>query len=472
MNNNNIVTRFAPSPTGYLHIGNIRTALYSWLYSKKNNGKFILRIEDTDFNNSKNIYSDHIIYILKWLGLYWDEGPYYQSKRIDIYKDIINYMLINNLAYKCYCSQKRLINLRNLYNKQNIKFKYDRYCRNRIKYNIENINKYVVRFKSPLYGQVNFKDLLYGNISINNNQLDDFIIQRSNGVPTYNFCVVVDDYFMSITHVIRGEDHINNTFKQINIIKSLNFNIPKYIHLPMILDNYGNKLSKKNSFLNINSYIENGFIPDSILNYLLRLGWSYKNYEIIHFNEMKYLFDLKKLNKSPCRLNINKMLWLNKYYLSYISYNKFIKYFNNYIILNKIYLDKIKNISEIISFILPRSYLIKDVVDFCLIFNKKICLNILLIKKYKNKFSLLILKKIYHFFLKLKKWNYNNIILCLNLLFNKFNFLKKKYIYIILHIFITGKIKSPNISIIILYLKKKKFLLRIRYSLFFLNYLK
>ncbi len=463
--NNKIITRFAPSPTGYLHIGNIRTALYGWLYARKYNGKFILRIEDTNNINSNKKYSDYILYILEWLGLYWDEKIYYQSKRIDIYNKIINYMLINNLAYKCYCSNKRINYLYKKCIKKNIKFKYDRYCRNpRNKRKNKNLN-YVVRFKNPLSGNLLFKDLLYGNIIINNENLDDIIIKRSNGLPTYNFCVVVDDYYMSITHIIRGEDHISNTPKQINIIKSLNYRIPNYLHLPIILDNNCNKLSKKNSFFNIQNYIDNGFLPDSILNYLLRLGWSYKNYEIVHFNQMKYLFNLNRLNKSPCILNIKKMLWLNKYYLSKISYNKFINYFNNYIINNKIYLDNIKNISEIISFILPKSYLIKDVVDFCTIFNKKKILNNSLINKYKSKYSYLILKKFYNILKYQNIWDQLNVDLNINILLNKFKYLNKKYIYKILHIFITGNINSPSINKIILFLKKKNILIRLRYFL-------
>lgn len=301
-----VITRFAPSPTGFLHIGNIRTAFFSWLYSRKNNGKFILRIEDTDINRSNKNYSDYIFYILEWLGLYWDEGPIFQSNRLSFYKEIINKMLIKGLAYKCFCSKERINRLRYICKKKKIKPIYDRFCRNKDFFSKKN-KCYVIRFKNNIKGKIFFNDIIYGKISINNYELDDFVIQRSNGIPTYNFCVSVDDYYMNITHVIRGNEHINNTPKQINILNSLNYKLPFYAHLPIILDKNKKKLSKRNINSNIFNYINNGFLPESILNYIIRLGWSYGNKEIFNINEMKYLFNLKDINKSPCIINIDKL---------------------------------------------------------------------------------------------------------------------------------------------------------------------
>ncbi len=469
---NNIITRFAPSPTGYLHIGNIRIALYSWLYAKKNNGKFILRIEDTNLNKFNKKYSDYILYVLEWLGLYWDDEIYYQSDRIDIYKDIINYMLFNNLAYKCFCSINRLNKIRKICIKKGIKPKYDNFCRDK-NLNYNNI-PYVVRFKNSLYGNIVFKDIIFNKIIFNNYELDDFIIQRSNGIPTYNFCVVVDDNYMSITHVIRGEDHINNTPKQINIFKSLNYKIPKYIHLPIILDLNKKKISKKNFLFNIKKYINEGYLPISILNYLLFLGRLNINYKFNNINEMKYIFNLFKLKKSSCILNMKKILFLNKYYLSNVSYNYLKLYFKYYIINNNIILDYLNNLDEIISFILPRSYLIKDIVNFCLIFNKYIYFDSLLIIKYKNNYSYLILLYLYNKIKNLFFWDIKYIDFYIKKLLKKFNYLKIKYIYKILHFFITGKEITPNINKIILLLKKKKFLFRIKYCIkkYLFNFIK
>ncbi len=462
--NNNVITRFAPSPTGYLHIGNIRAALYSWLYAKKNNGKFFLRIEDTDLLRNNQKYIDYIFYVLEWLGLYWDDKPIYQSNRIDLYKEIILDMLNKNLAYKCYCSEKRLVKIRKYCLLNKLKPRYDNYCRDK---NLNFKNKsYVIRFKNPLTGNILFKDLVFNKVKFNNSELNDFIILRSNGLPTYNFCVVIDDYYMNITHVIRGEDHISNTPKQINLIKYLNFYIPNYVHLPIILNEKGKKLSKRNSSSNIKKYLEYGFLPEAILNSLLRLGWSYKNNEIFHIHEMKYLFDLKNIKKSSCILNFKKLIWINKYYISKLSYNKIQLYFKNFLLFNNINISNINNISEIISYICYRSFLLKDISNFCLLFDD----NYYLLKKNDlSKFDKDISIKILIFFKKkifiISMWNIDNINKIIFELFKKFYFLNKNKIYKYLRFFITGKIVTPSISMIIFLLKKNKVIYRINYSI-------
>ncbi len=457
---NNIITRFAPSPTGYLHIGNIRIALYSWLYAKKYGGKFILRIEDTNFIKYNKKYVDYIFYILEWLGLYWDDSPIYQSDRIFLYKNIIDNMLKNNLAYKCFCSLDRLNNIKNICIKKGLKPKYDGYCRDK-EFNNNKESSYVIRFKNPIFGYVKFNDLIYKKLVFSNKSLDDIIIQRSNGLPTYNFCVVVDDYYMSITHVIRGEDHISNTPKQINLIKFLGYNIPNYIHLPIVLDLNGKKLSKRNFSSNIQNYINEGFIPESILNYLFNLGCFYSN-EIIYFHEMKNLFNVLNIKKSPCILNIKKMFWLNRYYLNNLSYKKIFNYLNNFSLYKKNILTYIGNISEIISFILPRSNSLKELFNFLIIFNKDISYN-------KDILYKLINKNVYNvlsFFLKninIIIFDIKNIKKLFFYLVFKFKYINKKDIYFYIRFFLTGRKSTPNISNIIFLLKKNNVLFRLNF---------
>ncbi len=461
---NNIITRFAPSPTGYLHIGNIRTALYSWLYARKNNGKFFLRIEDTDITRNNSKYVSHIFYVLEWLGLYWDDDPLFQSKRIDLYVYIINDMIKKGLAYKCYCSYERLNKLRNFCLLNKIKPKYDNFCRNK------NLNKknssYVVRFKSPLNGKTFFKDKVFKNVTTSNSELDDFIILRSNGIPTYNFCVVFDDYNMSITHVIRGEEHINNTPKQVNIIKSLNYFVPYYIHLPIILDEKKKKLSKRNLDSNIKKYLKSGFLPEAILNSLLRLGWSYKNNEIFYVHEIKSIFSFKNINKSPCILNYKKLIWINKYYISHLSYKKLEFYFKKFILFNKMNILNISNLTEIISFISSRSSLLKDIYSFCVIFdNNFFVLDKKIIFIFKKKIFYKILFYFKNKILNLFLWNINNINNIILDLLNKFFVLDKNIIYKTLRFFLTGRIITPSISIVLLFLGKEKTILRLNISI-------
>ncbi|WWO98683.1 MAG: glutamate--tRNA ligase [Candidatus Dasytiphilus stammeri] len=308
-----ITTRFAPSPSGYLHLGNIRTALYSWLFAQHHGGEFILRIEDTDRERSTKQAIDDIIHSMKWLKLEWDQGPFYQSKRLTRYDEVIEEMLKNGTAYKCYCTKTRLENLRISQMAKGNKPRYDGHCREYSGYDAD--ASYVVRFCNPLEGISSFKDLIRGTIVVNNCELDDVIIRRSDGLPTYNFCVAIDDWDMQITHVIRGEDHISNTLRQINILKALRASIPHYAHLPMILDENGKKLSKRQGTLSIMQYRDNGYLPEALLNYLVRLGWSCGDKEIFTIEEMKSLFTLEKVSKSASTLNLKKLLWLNHYYI-------------------------------------------------------------------------------------------------------------------------------------------------------------
>ncbi len=307
-----IRTRFAPSPTGYLHVGGARTALYSWLYARKHGGKFILRIEDTDLERSTPESVNAILEGMAWLGLEYDEGPFYQTHRFDRYNEAIERLLEKGLAYRCDCSKERLEKLREEQMAKKLKPRYDGRCRCR---EVDPGKPHVVRFRNPDEGTVVFQDLVRGTIRVRNAELDDLIIRRSDGSPTYNLTVVVDDADMGITHVIRGDDHINNTPRQINLLRALDLPVPQYAHLPMILGDDGSRLSKRHGAVSVMQYMHDGFLPEALLNYLVRLGWSHGDQEIFSLDEMVELFDLSEVNRSPSTFNREKLLWLNQHYM-------------------------------------------------------------------------------------------------------------------------------------------------------------
>lgn len=302
-------SRFAPSPTGYLHIGGARTALFAWAWAKKQKGQFVLRIEDTDHERSTQASVDAILDGMEWLGLTHDEGPFYQTDRFDRYKEIIEQLLIEDKAYYCECSKERLQVLRDELTEKGEKAKYDGCCRDK------NLSAGVVRFKNPLKGFVTFDDAVKGQISIGNKELDDLIIARSDATPTYNLTVVVDDHDMDIDTVIRGDDHINNTPRQINLYKALGWDLPKFAHLPMILGSDGARLSKRHGAVSVMAYRDEGFLPEALLNYLVRLGWSHGDQEVFSLKEMVELFELKNINKAPASFNQEKLIWLNQEYI-------------------------------------------------------------------------------------------------------------------------------------------------------------
>ncbi len=307
-------TRFAPSPTGYLHIGGARTALFSWLYARKHGGKFILRIEDTDLERSTAESVNAILEGMTWLGLEYDEGPFYQTQRFDRYKQIIQQLIDGGHAYRCNCSKERIDTLREAQMARKEKPRYDGHCRHQ---QVSADDPHVVRFRNPLDGQVVIDDLIRGRVIIQNSELDDLIIQRTDGSPTYNLTVVVDDYDMQITHVIRGDDHLNNTPRQINILQAIGAPIPVYAHVPMILAEDGAKLSKRvhGESVSVIQYREEGYLPEALLNYLVRLGWSHGDQEIFSIDEMLQLFDIHDVNNSASSINVSKLLWLNQQYL-------------------------------------------------------------------------------------------------------------------------------------------------------------
>lgn len=305
-------TRFAPSPTGFLHIGGARTALYCWLYAKKTQGTFILRIEDTDLERSTPESVQAILDGMNWLNLKQDEGPYYQTKRFDRYAEVIASMLANGTAYRCYCSKERLETLREQQMANKEKPRYDGLCRD---LPLQPGAPFVVRFRNPTEGSVVFDDLVRGKVSFENSELDDLIIARTDGTPTYNFTVVVDDWDMKITHVIRGDDHVNNTPRQINILQALGATPPLYAHVPMILGSDGKRLSKRHGAQGVMEYRDMGFLPEALLNYLARLGWSHGDQEIFTMDELIQYFEITDIHRSPAAFNEEKLLWLNQHYL-------------------------------------------------------------------------------------------------------------------------------------------------------------
>ena len=331
-NNREVRVRFAPSPTGYLHIGSARTAFFNWLYAKKTGGRFILRIEDTDIARHQEEAIDQILESLRWLGLDWDEGPvvggkfgpYRQSQRVEIYKEFAQKLVHDKKAYFCFCSPEELEKERKIKLEEGKPFKYDRKCLklspDEVRKNLEEGRPYAIRILVPENEEIEFKDTVYGDIKVNSESIDDFIILRSNGLPTYNFSATVDDALMEITHIIRGEDHLSNTPKQILIYRALGFNIPSFTHLPMILGQDGQKLSKRHGSISIEKYIEEGFLREAIFNYLALLGWAYdEKTTIFSIDELIEKFELDSINKKPAKFDYDKLLWINGYYIRNLS---------------------------------------------------------------------------------------------------------------------------------------------------------
>ena len=313
-------TRFAPSPTGYLHIGGVRTALYSWLHARKNNGKFVLRIEDTDRERSTQESVDAILEGMEWIGLDYDEGPIFQTDHFDRYAEVIQQLLDQGDAYHCYCTREELDEMREKQRANKEKPRYNGKCRD-LKESADG-REAVIRFKNPLDGDVVIDDLIKGKIVINNRELDDLIIARSDGTPTYNLTVVVDDLDMKMTHIIRGDDHVNNTPRQINMMKALGAELPKFAHAPMILGDDGKRLSKRHGAVSVMQYRDDGYFPQAVLNYLLRLGWSHGDQEIFSREEMIDLFNIENVNGAPSTFNTQKLIWLNEQYIKTLPANE------------------------------------------------------------------------------------------------------------------------------------------------------
>ena len=355
-------SRFAPSPTGHLHIGGARTALFAWLWAKKHDSEFVLRIEDTDKERSTQDSVDAILQGMEWLGLDYDEGPIYQSERVGRYKEVIAQLLDKGKAYYCACSKERLEGMREALIASGEKPKYDGCCRDK------KLKSGVVRFLNPKTGNVTFNDYVKGEIEISNSELDDLIVARSDGSPTYNMTVVVDDHDMEIECVIRGDDHVNNTPKQINLYEALDWNIPRFAHVPLILDSDGLRLSKRHGAINLMSYRDEGFLPNALLNYIVRLGWSHGDQEIFSVDEMINLFELKNINKSPASFNQEKLDWINQSYIKTTEINVLLSELGWHLNRLSIDLSGGPDIKEVVETLRDRSKSLVDMVQNCVMF--------------------------------------------------------------------------------------------------------
>ena len=338
-----VATRFAPSPTGPLHIGGVRTALFNWLYSKNQKGSFFLRIEDTDKERSKNEYKDQIIKSLKWIGVEHDGQEYIQSSKINDHINIAKELLKNGFAYKCYCTQEEIEEQKKRAKQKKLPYKYNRKCRNLKESDAPNGTHPVIRFKSKSEGNSILKDLVQGNIEIENNTIEDFVILRKDGTPTYNLSASVDDHQMNITHIIRGDDHKINTFKQMQIYLSMKWDLPSFAHIPLIHTTEGKKLSKRDKASTLDDYSKIGVMPEALRNYLLRLGWSFKDKEIFTEEESIKYFNLEGIGKSPSKLDMSRILSMNEHYIKNIDENELFNQLTKY---SEIYKEKIPNEKE------------------------------------------------------------------------------------------------------------------------------
>jgi glutamyl-tRNA synthetase len=407
-----VKTRFAPSPTGYLHIGGVRTALYSWLHARQNNGKFILRIEDTDRERSTQESVDAIIEGMNWIGLDYDEGPIFQTDRFDRYAEVINQLLEQGDAYHCVCTREELDAMRESQRKNKEKPRYNGKCRDA---NIDGKNiESVIRFRNPTEGDVIIDDLIKGQIIINNRELDDLIIARSDGTPTYNLTVVVDDLDMGVTHVIRGDDHINNTPRQINMMKALSTimraDLPQFAHAPMILGDDGKRLSKRHGAVSVMQYRDEGFFPQALLNYLLRLGWSHEDQEIFSREEMINLFKIENVNGAPSTFNTKKLLWVNEQYIKTLPADEIAEHLQWHLDNQKLDINNGPALTEVIEAHRDRAKTLKELAasiryyyeDFT-VYDEKAA------KKHFKTATPVILQNLVDKFSKLSNWNAKNI---------------------------------------------------------------
>ena len=358
-----VATRFAPSPTGPLHIGGVRTALFNWLYSKNQNGKFYLRVEDTDKERSKDDYKNQIIKSLKWIGINYDGDEYIQSKKSEDHIRIAKELLKNGHAYKCYCSSEEIEDQKKRARQKKIPYIYDRKWRDKQDSDAPKGIKPVIRFKSKINGTTILKDLVQGDVEIDNNTIEDFIILRNDGTPTYNLSASVDDHLMDMTHIIRGDDHKINTFKQIQIYEAMKWELPSFAHIPLIHTIEGKKLSKRDKASTLDDYSKIGIMPDALRNYLLRLGWSHKDKEIFTLDESIKHFNLEGIDKSPSKLDMSRILSMNEYYIKNIDENNLFNQLIEYCKLFKIEIkqDKKDKIKKSLTFLKNKAKTLEDI---------------------------------------------------------------------------------------------------------------
>ncbi|MDA9678433.1 glutamate--tRNA ligase [Candidatus Pelagibacter sp.] len=360
-----VATRFAPSPTGPLHIGGVRTALFNWLFSKKNKGDFYLRVEDTDKERSKEKYKNQIIQSLKWIGINYDGTEYIQSDKVNDHVEVANQLLKKGYAYKCYCTSEEIEEQKKRAKQKKIPYIYNRKWRDEEKTDVPKDIKPVIRFKSKIDGSSTLKDLVQGDVEIDNNTIEDFIILRNDGTPTYNLSASVDDHQMNMTHIIRGDDHKINTFKQIQIYQAMEWELPSFAHIPLIHTIEGKKLSKRDKASTLDDYSKIGIMPDALRNYLLRLGWSYKDKEIFTLDESIKHFNLEGIGKSPSKLDMSRILSMNEHYIKNIDENDLFNQLTNYCKLykNEIKSDKKEKIKKSLTFLKNKAKTLEDIFE-------------------------------------------------------------------------------------------------------------
>lgn len=460
-------TRFAPSPTGFLHVGSVRTALFSWLYARRHNGQFILRIEDTDQERSTQESVQAILEGMDWLGLDYDEGPFYQTQRYSRYQEIARQLLEEGSAYRCVCSKERLEQLRESQLAAKEKPRYDGHCRDK---NLpETKEPYVLRFKNPQNGVVSFIDEVYGAITVNNNELDDLILIRSDGHPTYNFAVVIDDWDMGITHVIRGDDHINNTPRQINLFEALNAPVPVFAHLPMILGDDGKRLSKRHGAVSVLQFKDMGILPHALLNYLVRLGWSSGDQEIFSVEEMIANFDLKNVSRGVSSFNYDKLYWLNQHYQKNDPPETVAGALRWYFEQQGIDLGKGPRLAKLVEVQAERC---KTLVEICedsrYFYEETINYNDEALKKHLRPVILDPLNTLYNQFRLLDDWRSEALQECINNICAEFDMNMGK-IAQPLRVAVTGASMSPAIALTLELLGKDKTLARLEFALSYIQ---
>jgi glutamyl-tRNA synthetase len=454
-----IRTRFAPSPTGFLHIGGARTALFSWAYARNTGGEFILRVEDTDIERSTQESVDSIIQAMDWLGLNYDEGPFYQTKRMDRYKEVIGELLNKGGAYHCYCSKEELDKMREEQKTRGLKPKYDRRC-------LHNFTprpdvKPVVRFKNPDNGSVVWNDLIKGQIEISNSELDDLIIARSDGTPTYNFCVVVDDLDMQITHVIRGDDHINNTPRQINILTALGATLPFYAHVPMILREDGQKMSKRHDAVSVMQYKEMGILPQALLNYLSRLCWSHGDDEVFDLGQFIDWFDLKHISSSPARFDMKKLYWVNAQHLRQTDNHTLSGLIKEVAAKDQLVINDALDLNSIIELIKPRVDNLNTMVHECRCFYQPLVPSVEDQEKHLTPEAQVVLANFADTVANLTDWSLDNIKLMVKEFCAKYQ-LKMPQLGMPLRLKLCGTTHTPSFDAIIFLLGKDITLKRIK----------
>lgn len=453
-------TRFAPSPTGFLHIGGARTALFNWLYAKNTHGEFILRIEDTDLIRSKKEFTQDIFSSLTWLGLNSDIEPVFQSQRTGRYHQVIQQLLDQGDAYYCYCSKQRLDNLRQQQMKNKQKPRYDGNCRDLNK-SLNTSENPVVRFKNPLDGSVVIQDQVRGKVEIQNTELDDLILARSDGSPTYHLCVVIDDLDYEITHVIRGDDHLNNTPRQVNIFKALNKKSPTYAHIPLIHGKDGKRLSKRHGAVSVNLYKEEGILPESLLNYLVRLGWSHGDQELFTIKEMIELFDANSIQKSAATFDADKLFWVNQQIMKSLEGSSMRPVLSEYFASNNIQIDSTPDIAAVYDVQKDRCKTLKELSKASSFFYSEIeHYEESALGKYFTKDNITILKDLKTKLQVLEIWSAETVHHAVNSVADDLN-LKFGKVAPLLRLAVTGQAKSPSIDVTLELLGSEKSLHRI-----------